>query len=84
MVVRSDLTSLKINRISKSALGHNRTFAVQNVMSALPPIPDMCSAPAHVRFVPIADIVEASARCPLCPNKQTLCGIVGLSGKGTS
>ena len=44
----------------------------------------------HVRslgdvcFVPIADIVEASAQCPLCPNKQTLRGLVGLSGKGTS
>jgi hypothetical protein len=29
---------------------------VQNVMSALHPKADMCSAPAHVRFVPIADI----------------------------
>ena len=39
-----------------SALGHKRTFAVQKVMSALPPIADMCSAQAHVRYVPIADI----------------------------
>ena len=39
-----------------SALGHKRTFAVQNVMSALTPKADMCSALAHVRFVPIADI----------------------------
>ena len=38
-----------------SALGHKQTCAVQNAMSALPPIADMCSAPAHVRFVPIAD-----------------------------
>ena len=52
MVVRSDLTSLKINRISKSALGHKRTFAVQNAMSALPPIAGMCSALGYVRFVP--------------------------------
>ena len=39
-----------------SALGHKRTFAVQNGMSALPPKADMCSAQADVRFVPIADI----------------------------
>jgi len=35
-----------------SALGHKRTFAVQNGMSALPPIADICSAQAHVCFVP--------------------------------
>ena len=29
---------------------------MQNAMSALPPIADMCSATWHVRFVPIADI----------------------------
>ena len=39
-----------------SALGQKRTCAVQNVMSALPPIADMCSALRHVRFVPIADV----------------------------
>jgi hypothetical protein len=39
-----------------SALGHKRTFAVQNGMSALPPIADMSSATRDVRFVPIADI----------------------------
>jgi hypothetical protein len=39
-----------------SALGHKQTFAVQNVMSALPPIADMCSALAHVCFVPEADM----------------------------
>ena len=33
-----------------SALGHKQTFAVQNVMSALPPKADMCSALADVRF----------------------------------
>jgi hypothetical protein len=49
-----------------SALGHKQTFAVQNGMSALPPIADICSAQAHVRFVPTADIgwsVEMSAKC---------------------
>ena len=40
-----------------SALGHKRTFAVQNGMSALPPIADICGALAHVRHVPIADIL---------------------------
>ncbi|MGA7034523.1 MAG: hypothetical protein WB052_17070, partial [Pseudolabrys sp.] len=34
---------------SMSALGHKRTFAVQYVMSALPPKADMCSAHADVR-----------------------------------
>ena len=39
-----------------SALGQKQTFAAQNVMSALPPIADMCGALGDVRFVPIADI----------------------------
>ena len=39
-----------------SALGQKRTFAVQYVMSALPPKADMCGATRDVRFVPIADI----------------------------
>ena len=42
-----------------SALGHKRTFAVQNGMSALHPKADMCGATRHVRFVPIADIGQA-------------------------
>ena len=41
-----------------SALGQKQTFAVQKRMSALPPKADMCSALAHVRFVPIADISQ--------------------------
>ena len=41
-----------------SALGHKRTFAVQNGMSILPPKADMCSATRYVRFVPIADIAS--------------------------
>jgi hypothetical protein len=40
-----------------SALGHKRTFAVQNGMSALPPKAAMCSALGDVRFVQIADMV---------------------------
>src|SRR5262245_15012246 len=47
-----------------SALGHKRTYALQNVMSALPPIAtakaDMCSALVHVCFGPIADIAGHS------------------------
>ena len=42
-----------------SALGHKRTFAVQKVVSALPPKADMCSANSDVRFVPIADISQS-------------------------
>ena len=41
-----------------SALGQKQTYAAQNVMSALPPIADICSAQAHVRFVPIADMTN--------------------------
>jgi hypothetical protein len=40
-----------------SLLGHKRTFAVQKGMSALHPIADICSAQAHVRFVPKADML---------------------------
>ena len=43
-----------------SALGQKRTCAVQNGMSALLPIADMCGALGDVRFVPIADM----ALCP--------------------
>ena len=41
-----------------SALGQKQTFALQKVMSALPPKADMCRALGNVRFVPIADIQE--------------------------
>jgi hypothetical protein len=41
-------------------LGHKQTFAAQKVMSALPPKADICSALAHVRQVPIADILSAT------------------------
>ena len=42
-----------------SALGQKQTFAMQNVMSALPLIADMCGATKDVRFVPIADIASS-------------------------
>jgi hypothetical protein len=47
-----------------SALGHKRTFAPQNVMSALPPKADMCGATGDVRFGPKADI-ERTKNIPL-------------------
>ena len=45
-----------------SALGQKQTCAAQKVMSALPPKADMCSALAHVCFVPIADIAPAELK----------------------
>jgi hypothetical protein len=45
-----------------SALGHKRTFAVQNGMSALPPIADICSATRDVRFVPETEVAESFER----------------------
>ena len=39
-----------------SALGHKRTYAVQQAMSALPPRADMCGATRDVRYGPEADI----------------------------
>ena len=41
-----------------SALGHQRTYAVQKGMPALPPKADMCGATRDVRFGPIADITS--------------------------
>src|SRR5262249_18404378 len=43
-------------RASMSALDHEQTSRSAIAMSALPPKADMCSAVAHVRFGPIADI----------------------------
>jgi hypothetical protein len=39
-----------------SALGQKQTYAVQNVMSALPPKADIPRGEYHVRFGPKADI----------------------------
>ena len=41
-----------------SALGHKQTYAVQKAMSALPSKADIGSALVHVRYGPIADIIE--------------------------
>jgi hypothetical protein len=53
-----------------SALGHKRTYAPQQAMSALPPKADMCGARAHVRFGPKADINIALGTEP-----ALLCGV---------
>jgi hypothetical protein len=47
-----------------SALGQKQTLAVQNAMSALPPIADIPGGDQHVCFVPIADI-SANLFCQL-------------------
>jgi hypothetical protein len=39
-----------------SALGHKRTHALHQPMSALPAKADICSALSDIRFGPIADI----------------------------
>ena len=64
-----------------SALGQ-RTCAVQKAMSALPPKADICSALAHVCFVPIADI--RSSEVPsvrfirgLKMHQQAVIGLIG-------
>jgi hypothetical protein len=55
---------------SMSALGHKRTFAVQNGMSALPPKADIDGWSFHVRFVPIADIARSPARRDASPRSS--------------
>ena len=42
-----------------SALGHKQTFAVQNGMSALHPIADICGAARDVRYGPKADMATS-------------------------
>src|SRR5215467_3432501 len=44
-----------------SALGQKQTYAVQQTMSALPPIADMCGATRNVRFGPKADYLGLRA-----------------------
>jgi hypothetical protein len=58
MVTIRDVSLVEANnliRLMMSALGQKRTCAVQNGMSALPPIADMCGATRDVRFVPCVD-----------------------------
>jgi len=69
-----------------SALGQKRTYATQQavsalslmatakadktVMSALPPIADVCGAAAHVCFGPIADSCTAAKRIAIRSIRQ--------------
>jgi hypothetical protein len=46
------------NQPLMSALGHKRTFAMLQPMSALHPKADICGAARDVRFGPIADIAN--------------------------
>ena len=64
-----------------SALGQKQTCAVQNVMSALLPKADMCSALGDVRFVPIADIASPypSPR-RRAHQRDRICGTEGFGG----
>ena len=57
------ICSIRQQEEAMSALGQKQIFAVQNVMSALPPKADICGATADVCFVPIADI-ERLIRSP--------------------
>src|SRR5262245_6178157 len=47
------------------ALGHKRTYAAQQGMSALPPI---ATAKGHVRFTPESRHVRCKRACPLWAN----------------
>jgi hypothetical protein len=44
-----ELLAIIVALVAMSALGHERTFAPQKVMSALPPKADMCGAVRDVR-----------------------------------
>jgi hypothetical protein len=44
-----ELLTIIVALVAMSALGHERTFAPQKVMSALPPKADMCGAVRDVR-----------------------------------
>jgi hypothetical protein len=50
--------------VPMSALGQKPTYALQQSMSALPPIADMRADMVHVRFVPIADMPQAEPAQP--------------------
>ena len=54
-----------------SALGQKRTCAMQNVMSALPPKADMCSATRDVRLVPKADMTAMKNARPSSSHSMT-------------
>jgi hypothetical protein len=53
-----------------SALGHKQTYAVQNIMSALPLKADMCSAARDVCFGSKADVRTAISNVRFTPNSD--------------
>ena len=60
--IADDLKQPDRQCIALSALGQKQTCAAQNVMSALRPKADMCSANRHVCFGPIADMASQHPR----------------------
>ena len=62
-----------------SALGHKRTFAAQNAVSALPPKADIRSAQAYVRLVPLADSCIAAKVSHSITSSARASGIGGIS-----
>jgi hypothetical protein len=60
-----------------SAFGHKQTFAVQNGMSALPPIADMPATGEEVKPTPVAGFPEAP---PEFPKKLKIPGLSPAAG----
>src|SRR5262249_48755214 len=60
LIVRTNRTMRFIFLIDRCAAGANQFVA--DLLSALPPKADMCSARAHVGFGPIADSCGAATR----------------------
>ena len=75
-----ELTQINRVHLLMSALGQKQTYAMQNVMSALPPIADMCIALGHVRFVPRADMAPPIRS----PRRLAPAATVGLRGRAHS
>ena len=69
------MTSSLVRKGPMSALGHKRTFALQNVMSPLPPIATAkADSPAngHFRITPESGHVRCISPCPLSANSGLL------------
>ena len=67
-----------------SALGHKRTFAVQNRMSALPPKADIDWHQTNVCLVPQADIPDFRRDVRLTLAQSTACGGGALTRSETT
>jgi hypothetical protein len=57
-----------------SAMGQKLPRDAAGCMSALPPKADMCSAPADVRYGPIADSCSAQIKQAFSPSDQREAG----------